>query len=104
MVATSQRKGEQPTDPNQATETFRNRERQLQALVSSLDDIVFEVDAQGTYLNIWTADESLLFRPRAEVIGKRFDEVFGEEGSRPFFEFLARTLTSDRVNPLCRAG
>jgi PAS domain S-box-containing protein len=63
------------TERKQAEDALRSRERQLRALVSSLDDIVFEVDAHGTYLNIWTADEALLFRPRTEVIGKRFDMI-----------------------------
>jgi len=88
------------TDRKQAEEAVRSRERQLQALVSSLDDIVFEVDAQGTYVDVWTADRSTLFRPREEVIGKRFDEVFGAEASRPFFEYLARTLAGDTPQTL----
>ncbi|MFN8469325.1 MAG: PAS domain S-box protein [Caldilineaceae bacterium] len=85
---------------SQDTEQADSRERQLQALVSSLDDIVFEVDERGTYVNIWTADDTLLFRPPTEVIGKRFDEVFGVEASRPFFEFLERTLCSDTAQTL----
>ncbi len=85
---------------SQDTEQADSRERQLQALVSSLDDIVFEVDERGTYVNVWTANEALLFRPRTEVIGKRFDEVFGVEASRPFFEFLERALRSDTPQTL----
>jgi PAS domain S-box-containing protein len=75
-------------------ETLRENERQLQALVTSLDDIVFQADAHGTYVNVWAADESLLFRPREQLIGRRFDEIFGKETSQPFFEVLARVLES----------
>jgi PAS domain S-box-containing protein len=88
------------TERKRAEEAVRSRERQLQALVSSLDDIVFEVDAHGAYVDVWTADSAILFRPRAEIIGKRFDEVFGEEGGRPFFEFLQRTLAADTPQTL----
>ncbi|MBI3172167.1 MAG: PAS domain S-box protein [Chloroflexi bacterium] len=80
------------TERKQAEERVRISEGQLEALVTSLDDIVFEVDENGTYLNVWTSNEAMLFKPREQVIGKRFDEIFGKEVGRPFFEYLARTL------------
>src|SRR5690606_34833248 len=55
-----------------AEEKMRAGEEELRALVTSLDDIVFEVDEHGTYLNVWTANETMLFAPRDQVIGKRF--------------------------------
>jgi PAS domain S-box-containing protein len=66
--------------------------RQMGALVTSLDDIVFELDEQGTYRNIWTADESLLVLPRAQVLGLRMGDVLGQETSRPFIEAIQRVL------------
>ena len=88
------------TEHKVAEETIRSSERQMRALVSSLDDIVFEVDACGMYRNVWAANEAVLFRPRAEIIGKRFDEVFGEEASRPYFAYLERTLDSNSPQTL----
>ena len=88
------------TERKQAEEALKNSQAQLEALVTSLDDIVFEVDMNGTYLNLWTVNEARLFRPREEIIGKRFDEVFGEAASRPFFEFLELTLSSNAAQTL----
>ena len=78
----------------QAEQALRESEHQMRALVTSLDDVVFEFDEQGTYLNIWAADESLLAQPKAELIGKRMKDVLGEEDSRPFIEVLKRVLAS----------
>jgi len=83
-----------------ANEKYWRTLRQMRALVSSVDDIVFEVDEEGVYRNVWTSDDSLLYRPRAEIIGKRFDEIFGAEASRPFFEFLERVFSSNTAQVL----
>jgi len=88
------------TERKLTDEALKKSQAQLEALVTSLDDIVFEVDKSGTYLNLWTGNEALLFRPREEIIGKRFDEVFGEAASRPFFEFLELTLSSNAAQTL----
>ena len=67
------------TERRRAEEALWARERQMQALVGSLDDIAFEYDATGTYLNVWTRDESLLARPKADLIGRDVVEVLGAE-------------------------
>ena len=82
------------TGRRQAEEATQESERQMKALVSSLDDIVFEFDEQGTYLNIWTANESLLVQPKSQLLGRKIVEVLGEEIGRPFVEALNRVLTS----------
>jgi hypothetical protein len=41
----------------------------LEALINSIDQIVLELDAEGTFLNIWASDEKLLYRPRSELLG-----------------------------------
>ena len=98
----------QDTEPIEDHLRRNDEARQLQALVSSLDDIVFEVDAHGVYLSVWTSNPTALFRQPAEIIGKRFDEIFGVEASRPYFEYLERTLQSDTPQtleyPLAIAG
>ncbi|MEC4889045.1 MAG: PAS domain-containing protein [Nitrospira sp.] len=74
----------------QAEARLWQQERQLQALVTSLDDVVFEFDEYGTYLNVWTGNESLLFKPKGEILGRTIEEVLGRESGRPFMEMLAR--------------
>src|ERR1700756_4641281 len=34
----------------------------LEALINSIDQIVLELDSEGTFLNIWANDEKLLYR------------------------------------------
>lgn len=80
------------SDQKETYRTLREGERQMQALVTSLDEIVFEVDERGTYINVWTANEGMLIRPRSEVIGKTLSDFFSEEQSRPFYEVMGRIL------------
>ncbi|MGD0944813.1 MAG: hypothetical protein ABR972_11145 [Acidimicrobiales bacterium] len=61
------------------TEALLKSQARLQALLSSLDDLVFELDENGTYLEIWTANDALLVVPRSELIGRTHREVLGEE-------------------------
>lgn len=49
-----------------------------EALMMTLDDIVFEMNDQKVFTKVWCNQESLLFRPREEVIGKTISEVLGE--------------------------
>lgn len=84
------------SEAERAEGLLRENQAHLQALIGSLDDIVFEFDADGTYLNVWTGDESLLARPRSEIVGARVTEVLGEELGRPYLEVFRRVLASGR--------
>ena len=74
----------------------REGEARLGALVRSIDEIVFEFTLDGTYKNIWTTDESLLTRPRAELLGRRAAEFLGEERVRPLINVFRRVHQSGR--------
>ncbi len=84
------------TDRRKAEDEIRRSEMRLRALVGSIDEIVFEFDDEGTYLNVWTFDESLLARPKAELLGKRVPEILGEEIGAPFMEVIRRVLNTGR--------
>src|SRR5271166_994821 len=58
---------------------LRGSEARLQALLSSLDDLVFELDSDGIYLGVWTTKDELLAAPRSELLGRGVREVLGEE-------------------------
>ncbi len=85
------------TERKWAEETVREKERQMHALVASLDDIVFEIDEQGTYLNIWSSSEELLVQPRDAMIGRTVVEMLGEETGRPFLDIYKRVLTTGQT-------
>ncbi len=82
------------TERKQAERAILQSERQMKALVNSLDDIVFELDEDGTYLNIWTADENLLAQPKAEMLGRRVKEVMGAEQGSQFIGAIKKVLVS----------
>jgi PAS domain S-box-containing protein len=78
----------------QVEKALRERERQMTALITSLDDVIFEFDEHGTYLNVWTADESMLAQPKSQLLGRRINDVLGEENGRPFTEAVKRVVVS----------
>ena len=78
--------------PWRAGEALRESEARLQALLSSLDDIVFELDENGTYLGVWTADDALLIAPRSELLGSNVREALGEETGLSLIQVIRRVL------------
>ncbi|MEZ5017057.1 MAG: ATP-binding protein [Flavipsychrobacter sp.] len=58
--------------------TVENKQHEdLKALVASLDDIVFALDATYTFRDVWVRDESVLFMPKSEFLEKTIPEVMG---------------------------
>lgn len=47
----------------------------LHTLISSIDDIIFEIDKNAVCLNIWAQSDEKLFFPRSQVIGANFLEI-----------------------------
>lgn len=56
------------------TEELDNSE--FNALITALDDIVFELDDKGVIIQAWAADESKFFIPREKFMGKKVTELF----------------------------
>jgi PAS domain S-box-containing protein len=75
-----------------AEKAILESERQMRALVTSLDDIVIEIDEQGRYLNVWTGDESLLAQPKAKLLEANVGDVLGDENDRIFKAAMQRAL------------
>lgn len=75
-----------------AHEKLRESESRLKALVNSMEDVIYEVDEVGRYLNVWAKNESLLFMPREKILGKTLRELYGEAYARPFDDTLRRVL------------
>jgi two-component system cell cycle sensor histidine kinase/response regulator CckA len=85
-----------PDQPPPVPHSPIENESRLEALIGSIDEIVFELDRDGTFLNIWTTNEELLYRPRHELEGKRVSGVIGEEFFQPFSQIFDRVLVSGR--------
>jgi PAS domain S-box-containing protein len=75
---------------------LRESEARLKAIVDAIDEVIVEFDRQGTYVNVWTTDESLLGVPRDRLIGHRISESLGEQTSSQFLEAFLRVTASGR--------
>ncbi len=73
-------------------EELRESRQNMQALVSSLDDIVFEIDEHFVFLHVWTNDEALLFMPKDQFLGKTVGEALGAEFGGQFQRVIAEVL------------
>jgi diguanylate cyclase (GGDEF)-like protein/PAS domain S-box-containing protein len=77
-------------------EVRRESGARLQALLSSLDDLVFELDENGTYLGIWTGDDALLALPRSEMLGRTLREAIGDETGLRLTRVIGQVLETGR--------
>ena len=77
--------------PIEAAEAFRESEARLRAL-SSLDDLVFELDVQGVYMAVWTTSDRLLVSPRRDLLGRTVREALGEEVGGRVTRAIGRAL------------
>ncbi len=84
------------TDRRRAEDELRNNEARLRSLIRSTDEIVFEFDKDGTYLNVWTDDESLLALPRQQLLGRSIPDVLGREVGQPFVDIICNVLRTGR--------
>jgi two-component system, cell cycle sensor histidine kinase and response regulator CckA len=82
------------TERKRAEAQLHAQDRQLQAIVEAVNDIVFEFDEAGRYLNVWAADETKLARPKAELLGRRVADVLGADAAGPFVERFRRVVRS----------
>jgi two-component system, cell cycle sensor histidine kinase and response regulator CckA len=74
-------------------------DHRLEALLGCTKGLVFELDRDGRYLNVWTRDESLLTRPMAELVGRTIDEVLGASG-RMFIHAIRRVFDTGEPETL----
>jgi len=62
-------------------EELRKLTAHLQSLITSLDDIVFEIDGNHIFKNVWVSDERMLFMPKEAFLGKSIAEVMGPQAA-----------------------
>ncbi len=74
------------TEQKTAEERLVRREKRLQQFIGAMDEIVFEFDCEGRYLNAWSENEDLLKRPRQELLGKRVEEIVPKEMAEKLLE------------------
>jgi signal transduction histidine kinase len=63
------------TERERSAWELRGSHAQVEAIVASVSEAIFEFDRDGTYKNVWATDESTLSIPKNELIGMRLSEV-----------------------------
>lgn len=75
-------------------------ESRLQALVGSIDEAVFELDADGTCLHVWTTKEEMLPLPKKDLVGRRMADIIGKELHDSFLKIFQRVLATGQGESL----
>ncbi len=58
---------------------IKQNEKELKAIFGSMDSLIVEFNKNGKYLKIAPTNDSILYKPRIELIGKTLHEVFDRE-------------------------
>src|SRR5574343_401956 len=68
-------------DLRSAHQVTQKTQEDLAATLRAIPDLLFELDADGYYIDVFANEESQLARPKEELIGKRVDEVLNIEAA-----------------------
>lgn len=79
-------------EPSETLESLRANDARFRALLSSLDDLVLELDEEGDYRSVWTTAEDLLIAPPNELLKMSSREALGEELSLRYRRTVRRAL------------
>lgn len=91
---TNERLEREIAETGRTKEALRESETRLRSLIGSIDEIVFEFDADGTFHNVWTSNEELLAVPKSELVGRRAEDFFGRDFTQRFMDAFRRVLDS----------
>ncbi len=67
------------SDLKRAEEAKNKSEARLRSFLEALDDLAFEFDQDGRYLNVWTRNRDKLSFSKQDLVGTCVTDVFGPE-------------------------
>ena len=86
------------TERKRAEEALRASEAELRALFAAMTDVILVLDAEGRYQKIAPTDPAYLYKPSADLLGKRLDEVFPKDEVDFFLIHIRRALEMGRMH------
>lgn len=79
-----------------AEEATLRAEARLRSFLEALDDLAFEFDQDGRYLNVWTHNNDKLLMPTQELIGRRLTDLFGEDAGSHYVETIRQVIMTGK--------
>jgi PAS domain S-box-containing protein len=86
------------TERKRAEEALRASEAELRALFAAMTDVILVLDAEGRYQKIAPTDPAYLFKPSADLLGKRLHEIFPKEEVDFFLAHIRRALDEGQMH------
>lgn len=77
--------------------TLHQSEMELRAMFRAMTDLVLVMNGEGRYLEIAETAPDLLYRPSAELVGKRMHEVMPAEAADYFLAHIREALELQQV-------
>jgi rsbT co-antagonist protein RsbR len=85
------------TEARRTEQELRASEAELRALFAAISDVILVLDHEGYYRKIAPTNPHLLYKPRAELVGKRLHEVLPAAQADFFLTIVRRALESRQV-------
>ena len=80
---------------------LEKNKKQLEAIISAIPDLMFLVDVNGNYLDVFANNkEHLLYRPKEEIIGKNITDFFDQTTSEKLFSLVQKAIKTQRLQCL----
>jgi PAS domain S-box-containing protein len=88
------------TQREQSEWDLRGSYARMEALVASVNEVIFEFDGNGTYKNVWATNEAMLAVPKAKLVGKRMSEVLEKDAARNLLDMCRRVMRTGQGESL----
>ena len=76
-------------------------ERRLEAIISMIPDMIFLIDANGKYLEVFAeGKEHLLYMPKDVIVGKYIEDLFDRETASMFLQGITKAVKNKKLQYL----
>ncbi len=79
-------------DLHKAHQITQKTQENLAATLRAIPDLLFELDADGRYIDVFANQEALLASPKEGLIGKRVDEILPADAARTAMAAIAAAI------------
>ena len=85
------------TEQKKVEQALRMSEQRFRAIFEGAEDYIFVEDRSLRYINVNPSVERLFGLPASEIIGRRYEDLFGEDGSERSREADLRVLEGETI-------